>query len=116
MTSIGKAIFISNHVPGRFHDMALFRRSLQKQKSMLEKKKNEIGIKDNSSLTEICSDSWALLCDKTYKGLNQIRRAVVPQKKKTLQRNGNQYARESQRKILADQIIVENYFGRLVQL
>lgn len=57
MTPTGQAIFVSDHLPGTAHDMELFRRNLQKHKSILEKKIIVISIENNSPLAEVYPDA-----------------------------------------------------------
>ena len=59
--------------------------------------------------------NWAIFADNACKGAKDFSRVIIP-KKKPQNSNVTSAEKDTNKKIFFDQVIVENYFGRKVQL
>ncbi|OWY91311.1 hypothetical protein PHMEG_00040157 [Phytophthora megakarya] len=110
-----RAINCTKPFRGRKSDIGIFRDNIEFHQVQLPKLPTEQIIPDNAPLASDRPDEWDVLTDKGYQGLSEVIRAIHPEKKKPGQHlTRNSVVRNC--RISSDHIIVENFFGRLVNL
>ncbi|RHY20158.1 hypothetical protein DYB32_010215 [Aphanomyces invadans] len=112
----GYAIGCTNHHRGATADIEIFRRNaefhLREMKKTTEQGKR---ITDHGPQPKKKADSWAILVDKGYQGLQEKFRAIHPTKSSGNASLPTETVIEN-RNISSDRIIVENFFGRLCSI
>ena len=74
----GLAIACSNHYLGRISDFEIIQRRIEVHKKCLRKKERDGNIRDDGLHFDNYPNEWAILADKGYQGLQEIRRVVIP--------------------------------------
>lgn len=95
--------------------MDIFYRNVDFHNVALEKKEEEVELKDTGLMVEQYGDYWAVLMDKGYQGAMEYVRAIRPKKKQPL-RPLSLEDQQFNQDVSSDRTIVENYFGRLSSL
>lgn len=111
----GLASDFSFHNSASTADIVILQERLTRTQRRIRKGYGEDEISDTGILLDEYPDYWAIIADKGYQGIANQLRAVTP--KKRPQRGVLTLSEvQTNRKISADRIIVENYFGRLGKL
>ncbi len=109
----GHVIDVTAHKPGIVSDLVIFQGNLDFHKGALVKEQDDDC--DTGVLSTNYPDSWAVLLDKGYQGAQEYVRAIIPKKKP----HGRLLTLDDKTfnaAVASDQIIVENFVGRLTKL
>ncbi|ETV97367.1 hypothetical protein H310_09702 [Aphanomyces invadans] len=111
----GVAVDISDHTPGSVSDLTIFKQRRNIHQEMLRKSAPELDTVDHDEGSDEYPDSWSVLVDMGYQGLRSEVRAIHPTRRP---QGGLLSARELERngRVSSDQVLVENYFGRICSL
>jgi hypothetical protein len=111
----GVCVHISAHEPGSTSDLTMCLKNIETHRQMLKKTAEEREQDDFADGADRFPDSWAVLVDKGYQGLDSELRTLQPKKKP---RGGELTAEDVNRntKISSDRVLVENFFGRVCGL
>ena len=111
----GLAISASVYYPGSVADIEIMRHMMVFHDDALKKTESEKAITAIGRSSDRFPNSWAVLLDKGYTGIDTDVRAIIPKKKP---RSGilSIPDRKEIEKISSDGVIVENYFGRQGEL
>ena len=92
----GRACFVSNFYPGSKHDFFIFLNNVKTYKEFLKKDSDE-------------KECWSIMADKGYEGANKYISSVLPKKGTNI----SDFQRRENRRIGANRVIVENFYGRM---
>ena len=112
---LGIACFATAHYPGSVSDIDIFSKNLSQHLKMCEKSTDEKELEDTYLFADKYPNHWEILFDKGYQGAVDMVRAIYPTKKPPMRTLTLKQKAENKR-ISADRIIVENFFGRLCTL
>ncbi|ETV77362.1 hypothetical protein H257_08798 [Aphanomyces astaci] len=109
------AVNRSEHSPGSVADVTMFMHRRHVHKDMLRKSASEIKEVDHDEGAEEYPDSWSILVDMGYQGIQHEVRSMQPKRRP---QGGLLTARELERNAQAssDRVLMENYFGRICSL
>lgn len=100
----------SKHYPGSYLDIEIMRKRITIHRSRLRKRGNDLNIEDTWDMSDKFPNMWGAIMDKGYQGASENIRAITLFKKPARGiLNADQEA--FNRKLSADRILVENYFG-----
>ena len=111
----GIAVACSQHFPGSVSDLHIMQRMSEAHEDRLEKRDGEQAFSENEILHQKYENYRAALVDKGYQGAAEFLRVILPKKKPAsgiLSKEDTLF----NKKVAADFIIVENYFGRMGNL
>ncbi|KAF0731056.1 hypothetical protein Ae201684P_011721 [Aphanomyces euteiches] len=111
----GRYVNVCDHVPGSVSDLTVFVNRIEVHTSALKKTDSEKNIPDNGEGSTDFPDSWAVLQDKGYQGVDEAARSIRPKKKPIGSTLSRQELERNQR-VSLDRVLVENMFGRTCQL
>ncbi|KAF0755307.1 hypothetical protein AaE_005018, partial [Aphanomyces astaci] len=111
----GVAVDMSEHSPGSVADVTMFMHRRHVHKDMLRKSASEMEEVDHDEGAEEYPDSWSILVDMGYQGIQHEVRCMQPKRRP---QGGLLTARELERnaRVSSDRVLVENYFGRICSL
>lgn len=108
----GRCMSYSPHFAGAKHDFSIFRSRLEVHKKLLAKSREERTLPDNAPLQDTFPNMWPQLADKAYVGGAEIGLRVLTPFKNSL----TQAQMAHDRLVGSGRVVVENFYGRMVQL
>ena len=109
----GLAALCSKHYPGAVHDIQIFQDRIATHKKRLLKHDDDKDIAESDLGSAEYPTYWAILADKGYEGADEMTRAITPYKK-PIRGVLSAEKEDFNRKLSSDRILVENYFGSMV--
>ena len=112
---VGLAVHCTKHKKGSVVDKSILLEHLETHLSLCCKSAIERSIEDNGPFRNHHPNHWSMIADKGYQGIKESC-CMVLSKKKPRNRNLSLNDKLGNTKVASDQIIVENFFGRLCSL